>query len=166
MIDQPRPHRFWATNEQLVNLLYSVVGISPFESTDPEDTRTYPIPDGEEILRQIWNQPCTEHRSVSIAEKMLEKKIVELEDEFRCGESFIPISDVVKFLKELRAQEQKETTEKKYEYTNPNDCDNKYYIDVPSKGACGVWRGLCVKYRNSGSAGIYNEILLANSEPR
>jgi hypothetical protein len=49
----------WLTEEQWINIMFSIVGISPYESQDPDDMTEYPIPDGEEILKYIrTNQKC------------------------------------------------------------------------------------------------------------
>jgi hypothetical protein len=49
----------WLTEEQWTNIMFSIVGISPYESQDPDDTTEYPIPDGKEILQFIRsNQKC------------------------------------------------------------------------------------------------------------
>jgi len=51
--------RFWLTEEQWTDIMYSVVGISPCQSRDPDDMTEYPIPDGAEILKFVRdNQKC------------------------------------------------------------------------------------------------------------
>jgi hypothetical protein len=44
---------FGITPDEWEDVMYSVVGISPFESQDPDDMRDYPIPDGVEILKNV-----------------------------------------------------------------------------------------------------------------
>ena len=44
---------FTITEEQLDNILASIVGISLVEPYNPNDTTDYPIPDGEAIIQKI-----------------------------------------------------------------------------------------------------------------
>jgi len=48
----PQPE-YWLTSEQWRDIMYSVVGISPYQSKDPDDMTEYPIPDGEKILNFV-----------------------------------------------------------------------------------------------------------------
>jgi hypothetical protein len=46
---------YWLTDEQWTDIMYSVIGVSPCESNDPEDMTEYPIPDGVDILKFVRN---------------------------------------------------------------------------------------------------------------
>ena len=51
---EPKPCRiFTVTEEQLDNILASLLGISLIEPYNPDDTTDYPIPDGEAIIQEI-----------------------------------------------------------------------------------------------------------------
>jgi hypothetical protein len=47
------PQKYFITGEQLKDLYFAIIGISPVEPYDPEDTKVYPIPNGELILKNI-----------------------------------------------------------------------------------------------------------------
>jgi hypothetical protein len=66
------PTKYWLTEEQWTNLVYSILGISPYESKDPVDENEYPVPDGEEILKFIRdNQKMPEEISLPDSRDLL-----------------------------------------------------------------------------------------------
>lgn len=56
----PQPQHYRISEEQVKDLLATIIGISRVEPFDPNDMKVYPIPDGEKILKEVMRHPTTD----------------------------------------------------------------------------------------------------------